>query len=180
MDIKDFRPNSLVSGMYKIIAKNAFVKGRQILDSILIANECINSRLRQRVPGMLFLVNDTPESHFWGSRGLRQRGSFVSNGDVEHFRNLRRLLLCVGAISRMKINLGKSKAIIVGEVDNLEGLATTLGCRVEQLPMTYLGLPLGARFTGIHIWDSIVKRVERRLVGWKRLYLSKGGRLSPI
>jgi hypothetical protein len=59
-EIKDFRPISLVGGMYKIIAKllanrlsvvlgniispsqNAFVKGRQILDSVLIANECLD------------------------------------------------------------------------------------------------------------------------------------------
>ena len=70
-ELRDFRPISLVGGMYKIIAKllanrlsvvlgkiisssqNAFVKGRQILDLVLIANECLDSRIKAALPGVL-------------------------------------------------------------------------------------------------------------------------------
>lgn len=62
-EFKDFRPISLVSGFYKLLAKvssnrlkrvvgsvvynshNAFVERRQILN-VLIANEAIDSRLK--------------------------------------------------------------------------------------------------------------------------------------
>jgi hypothetical protein len=42
--------------------------------------------------------------------------------------------------------------------------------------MKYLGLHLGAPCKSISIWSDIVEKMERRLAGWKMLYLSKGGR----
>ena len=46
--------------------------------------------------------------------------------------------------------------------------------------MKYLGLPLGACFKAKLIWDDILEKVDRRLASWKRLYLSKGGRVTLI
>ncbi|RVW48620.1 Transposon TX1 uncharacterized 149 kDa protein [Vitis vinifera] len=70
-DLRDYRPISLVGGLYKILAKvlanrlkkvvskvvsssqNAFVEGRQILDAALIANEAIDSLLKGDEAGVL-------------------------------------------------------------------------------------------------------------------------------
>ena len=70
-NIRDFRPISLLGSVYKILAKvlanrlkevldplisesqNSFVGGRQILDSVLIANECVDSRVKIKIPGVI-------------------------------------------------------------------------------------------------------------------------------
>jgi hypothetical protein len=46
--------------------------------------------------------------------------------------------------------------------------------------MTYLGMPLGASFKSIFIWNEVIEKVERRLASWKELYLSMGGRVTLI
>ena len=71
ISIKDFLPISLIGSLYKIVAKvlanrlrkvlsyiisdiqGAFVDGCQILDSVLVAHECLDSRNRQKRPGLV-------------------------------------------------------------------------------------------------------------------------------
>ena len=100
--------------------------------------------------------------------------------DPEHLTHLRHILLWFKATLGLRINLGKSELIQVGDVTHLEMLVDMLGCKTSTLPMNYLGLPLGASFKMQSIWNPIVEKMECRLAGWKRLYLSKGGRLTLI
>ena len=46
--------------------------------------------------------------------------------------------------------------------------------------MIYLGMPLGTLYKTASIWNPILERMEKKLSGWKRLYLSKGGRLTLL
>ena len=73
--IEDFRPISMVGSIYKIIAKilssrlkdvitplidesqNAFVRNRQILDGVLIANESLRWLKKNRIPGALIKID---------------------------------------------------------------------------------------------------------------------------
>ncbi|RVX21200.1 Methionine aminopeptidase 1D, chloroplastic/mitochondrial [Vitis vinifera] len=79
------------------------------------------------------------------------------------------------AASGLRINLAKSEIIPVGEVDEILEMAVELGCKVGQLPSTYLGLPLGAPNKAGYVWDGVEERMRWKLALWKRQYLSKGG-----
>lgn len=88
--------------------------------------------------------------------------------------------MCFEAVSRLKVNLGKSDMVSVGQVSNFSGFASILDFQVSSLPISYLGLPLGATFKGSTIWGRALKKVEIRLTGWKGLYLLKVGKISLI
>jgi hypothetical protein len=44
----------------------------------------------------------------------------------------------------------------------------------------YLGLPLGTLLKAKSIWDAIFEKMDHRLTSWKRLYFSKGSRITLI
>lgn len=41
-------------------------------------------------------------------------------------------------------------------------------------------MPLGGNLRAISFWDPVVERVNRRLAGWKKSYISLGGRITLI
>lgn len=71
MGLGDFQPINLITNLYKIISKvlsaklkgvmehvvsstqSAFIQGQQIMDNIMIANECVDGRMRDRLPGVV-------------------------------------------------------------------------------------------------------------------------------
>uniref|UniRef100_A0A2N9H3D8 Reverse transcriptase domain-containing protein n=1 Tax=Fagus sylvatica TaxID=28930 RepID=A0A2N9H3D8_FAGSY len=292
-NIRDFRPISLIGSIYKLLAKvlanrlkgvldklisesqNAFVGGRKILDSVLIANECLDSRLKSRNPGVIckldiekaydhvnwscllhlmermgfgrrwrlwieacissvqfsVLVNGSPEGFFSCSRGLRQGdplspllfllvmevlsrmlNKVEEEGLIQGFRAgnnavdglcishllyaddtilfcdadpdkllyVRMVLTCFEAVTGLRVNMAKSEMVPVGEVQNISELAESLCCHIGGLPLSYLGMPLGASYKAVAVWNPIIEKLERRLSGWQKLYLSKGGRLTLL
>lgn len=56
-------------------------------------------------------------------------------------------------------------------------MADILGCDVLPLPISYLGLPIGAKSSSKSIWNPVLEKMGSRLAQWKCNYLSFGGRL---
>jgi hypothetical protein len=94
--------------------------------------------------------------------------------------HIRKVLSCFEAVTGLRVNLEKSEMVPVGVVDNMPSLASLLCCRIGALPMTYLGMPLGAPYKALPIWNSVIEKIERRLASWQIMYLSKGGRLTLL
>jgi hypothetical protein len=95
--------------------------------------------------------------------------------DASQISYLGALLVCFEAVSRLKVNLTKSSLVPVGSLDNVVQLAGSLGSGNVDLPLKYLGLPLGASFKLKAIWRDLEDLMARRLTPWKQTYLSKGG-----
>ena len=105
---------------------------------------------------------------------------FFCDASKEQLLYIRMVLIFFESIIGLKVDIGKCEIVPVGKVRNLDALARILCCKVGHLPMTYLGMPLGAHYKDSSIWKPIIERMEKKLSGWNQLYLSKRGRLTLL
>lgn len=94
--------------------------------------------------------------------------------------NLKDLLVWFQAITELQVNVQKTKAFKINEVQGWEEILNSWGCRLGVLPDVYLGLPLAANFKQKLIQHPLVEIFENRLAQWKRRYLTKAGRVVLI
>ncbi|XP_019255184.1 PREDICTED: uncharacterized protein LOC109233777 [Nicotiana attenuata] len=174
----------------------SFIKGRQIMDAILIANECVDARMKSKDPGIMCKLDiEKAYDHLnWEflpgvllKMGFDDRWiswikfcistvkfSILINGSPVGFFSSQR------AISGLHINWNRSFIYPINEVMKIHSLVSTLGGRVGVLPTVYLGMPLGAKSKSKGIWNGVVDKCEKKLVSWKSQYLYLGGRVTLI
>lgn len=58
-------------------------------------------------------------------------------------------------------------------------IAKIIGCKVEMLPSTYLGLPLGLAPPN-SFWNMLFDKINKRLARWKGSMLSQAGKLQLL
>lgn len=84
---------------------------------------------------------------------------FMVEGNKENVEALRWLLMNFELVSGLSVNFDKSVAFGVNiERDRLENMVEGWGCRVEKLPIPYLGLKIGGRLGGSRVGGRWWKR----------------------
>ena len=73
----------------------------------------------------------------------------------EQVLHIRKVLSCFKAVTGLRVNLNKSEMVPVSVVDGMSTLADLLCCRTGTLPMLYLGMPLGAPYKALSVWNSV-------------------------
>ncbi|XP_059436099.1 uncharacterized protein LOC132169027 [Corylus avellana] len=144
-NLKDFRPISLVGGMYKIIAKVLANRLKVVLDKIISKsqNAFIKGDVVLEGCGVLGFNIAFPrcDFRFWPAQ----------------LRYLRCLFLWFEAASGLKVNLAKSMLIPVGTVEHVDLLA---GGRVTLIKSTLANL-LTYYLSLFHIPVSVARRIEK-------------------
>ncbi|GKB15146.1 transposon TX1, partial [Tanacetum coccineum] len=193
----DYRPISLIGCYYKIIAKmlvervkkvvgdvvgdaqTAFIKGRFILDGVLVANETMEFIRKTKAKGLIFKVDfekTSPTMEFGSERSVRQgdplfpflfilaaeglnaivNEAVTKEWDKDNARALMCILKCFEEVSGLKVNFNKSKVYSVGVNSNeIAEMVRWMGCIMGEFPFTYLGLPIRESMRRSSAWRPV-------------------------
>lgn len=83
--------------------------------------------------------------------------------------------------SMQKINLQKINLFMLNSSKGKKRkLTRILGCQSSNLPFIYRGMPFFEGRVKANYWESLLNKIQKKLVGWKSKVLSYVGRLNLI
>ena len=101
-------------------------------------------------------------------------------GDARVLFNLKGLLRSFSDSTGLHVNFAKSFLVPINMNDSrATHLANTFGCKVGDMPFTFLGLPLGTTKPSLIEFTPLLTKIERRLSGISK-FLSYNGRLILV
>jgi len=93
---------------------------------------------------------------------------FFGEAAKENVEAIKVILRSFELVSNLRINFAKSCFGVFGVTDQWkQEAANYLHCSLLAFPFIYLGIPIGANSRRCHMWDSIIRKCERKLSKWK-------------
>ncbi|XP_026396127.1 uncharacterized protein LOC113290761 [Papaver somniferum] len=102
------------------------------------------------------------------------------DGKEKGAENLVLVLQIFESITGLRVNFNKSSVISIGADHKIEDIARILNCKIEKLPLKFLGLAVGANARCVDIWDVVIEKFQKKLAPWKRRFFTKAGRVLLI
>ncbi|GKU90507.1 hypothetical protein SLEP1_g4496 [Rubroshorea leprosula] len=173
--------NRLRKVLGKIIGEQqmAFIKGRQLMDGVVIANEDgIHSYVEKVDKGMLAIEYDLnpcewkPHKAIPGQQGNKIRRpaftfSILISGRRFEWANA--------------IYSGEKLIMEIGTEEGWkERMACRLCCKEGELPFKYLGIPAGGNHRKVALWKPLLESFKKKLASWKGQNLSLGGCITLL
>lgn len=104
----------------------------------------------------------------------------MEEASISKARTLKNTLCKFASASGQLINWLKSEVFFINIPERRQQrISRILECRIIDLPVTYLGLPMGI-VPPDPFWSSLVDKFYKKLVGWKVSLLSQAGKLQLL
>ncbi|GJX69706.1 putative RNA-directed DNA polymerase, eukaryota, reverse transcriptase zinc-binding domain protein [Tanacetum coccineum] len=175
--------------------KSSLLRGEQIFDGPLILSETIDLYKKRKKKMMLFKAEFEKAFNYVSWRNL----DYVLDKSGFEFslkRGFRQgdplspfLFIIIIEALHMALNNGLAANIFHGikvgspvgvSSNEVEIMASYMGCEASFFPFTYIGLPIGSNMSRITNWQPPIDRFKARLSGWKANLFFIGGCLTLI
>ncbi|CAI9777180.1 unnamed protein product [Fraxinus pennsylvanica] len=178
---------------------------RNIGDNILLAQELIQNIDRKTRGGNMVLKLDMAKAY--GNSFIRGLNNLFSSNVDLHFRygggipishlafaddiviftngqktslnKIMRFISLYTVNSGQAINCNKSSFTTRKEAHR-KVIADNTGFQYQSLPMIYLGVPLYKGHKKAALFDDLISKIKRRILGWEHRWFSASGRITLI